>query len=122
MKLYWVTTEDHDEDWFMVAKSAKAAAKLHENEEGYDPGDARAKLVTAIPAGLEAEPGWPSEELLCALGARYLSKESPMVVELNGRTFCEGLLQSLINEVTDDYFEEQGQGRPNNTVKPSGIE
>jgi hypothetical protein len=23
MKLNWVTTEDHDEDWFMVAKAAE---------------------------------------------------------------------------------------------------
>jgi len=31
MKLYWVTTEDHEEDWFVVAISAKEAAKFHED-------------------------------------------------------------------------------------------
>jgi len=117
MKLYWVTTADHDEDWFVVAVSAKEAAKLHEDAEGYDPGDARAKLVVAIPEGLDAEPGWPSEELLSSLGVRYLSQDSPLVVQLNGRKFCEGLLQSHINEVADDMFEEQGMGRLNHTVK-----
>ena len=28
MKLYWVTTEDHCEDWFILASSAKEAANL----------------------------------------------------------------------------------------------
>jgi len=31
MKLYWVTTEDHEEDWFVVAISTKKAAKFHED-------------------------------------------------------------------------------------------
>ena len=31
MKLYWVTTEDHDEDWFIVASSSDEAARCHEN-------------------------------------------------------------------------------------------
>ena len=35
MELYWVTTEDHGEDWFIVAISSKEAAKLHEDMEGY---------------------------------------------------------------------------------------
>jgi hypothetical protein len=26
MKLFWVTTDDHDEDWFVVASSLKKAA------------------------------------------------------------------------------------------------
>ena len=117
MKLYWVTTPDHDEDWFVVAGSAKEAAEIHEDAEGYNPGDARAEVVMTIPQGLEAEPGWPSKELLSALGGHYLSTESPLVVEFNGRRFCEGMLQSQINEVTDDMFEEQGYGRPNRTVK-----
>ena len=49
MKLYWVTTEDHEEDWYVVAISAKEAAKFHEDMEGYDPGDAIAEALLDIP-------------------------------------------------------------------------
>jgi hypothetical protein len=31
MKLYWVTTDDHDEDWFIVASSSQAACNAHED-------------------------------------------------------------------------------------------
>jgi hypothetical protein len=41
IKLYWVTTHDHDEDWFILAESAKSARAYHEYYEGYDKGDAR---------------------------------------------------------------------------------
>jgi hypothetical protein len=117
MKLYWVATADHDEDWFVVAGSAREAAIFHEREEGYDPGDAWAEEVVAIPPGLNAEKGWPTEELLGALGASYLKEDTPRVVEIDGRKFCEGLLQSHIDEVTDDIFEAQGLGRLNDSVK-----
>ena len=33
--LYWCTTEDADEDWFVVADSARAARRYHERAEGY---------------------------------------------------------------------------------------
>jgi len=29
MKLFLVTTEDHDEDWFVVASSAEEASEFH---------------------------------------------------------------------------------------------
>ena len=40
--LYWVTTDDHDEDWFILAKTRRAAESYHIEYEGYEPGDARA--------------------------------------------------------------------------------
>ena len=92
MKLYWVTTADHDEDWFVVAGSAKEAAQFHESEEGYNPGDAWAEVVEVIPKGVDAELGWPPEELLQALGVRYLNEDTPRVVEIGGRKYCEGML------------------------------
>ena len=45
MNLYWVTTEDGVEDWFSVAKSKKLAEEYHESAEGFNPGEAKAKLV-----------------------------------------------------------------------------
>ena len=119
MKLYWVTTEDHDEDWFVIESSSKKASQFHEKMEGYNPGDATAKKVLRIPQNLLAEPGWPSNELLMALGARFIKNDQTRVVEIGGVTFCEGMLEATLNEINDDIFEEIGQKRPNKTKKTS---
>jgi len=119
MKLYWVTTEDHDEDWFVVDSSSKKASRFHEKMEGYDPGDATAKKVLSIPQNLLSESGWPSDELLLALGARFIQNDQTRVVEIGGRTFCEGMLEATLNEINDDIFEELGQKRLNKTKKTS---
>jgi hypothetical protein len=117
MKIYWVETEDHDEDWFIVAATSQEAEIFHEGAEGYDPGDARANLVVPIPESLDAETGWPSDELLEACGGKWLRRETPRVVEFGGRRFCEGLLEHEICQLRDDVFESQGQGRPNKTER-----
>jgi len=39
--LYWVSTADHDEDWFIFAKSTRSAAKFHADYEGYGPREPR---------------------------------------------------------------------------------
>lgn len=117
MQLYWATTEDHSEDWFIVANSAKEAAKLHEQMEGYDDGDATVELVLDIPENITVEAGWPEEELLETLGARFITRDSSRVVEIAGRKYCEGLLESTIRSLDDDVFESMGQGRVNETVR-----
>jgi len=117
MKLYWVTTEDHDEDWFIVAPSPTAASQYFENFEGYDPGDAEAEEILDIPESVSAETGWPSEELLLELGAKFLLNDQTRVVEIAGRKFCEGMLEATINEINDDLFEEFGDERLNKTKK-----
>ena len=119
MKLYWVTTEDHCEDWFIVAGSAKEAARLHENMEGYDAGDAKAEAVLDIPGKFSVEKGWPSEDMLEALGAKFIHDGSTRVVEIAGRKFCEGLLESTLRSLDDDVFESLGRGRINQTTKDS---
>jgi hypothetical protein len=117
MKLYWVTTPDHDEDWFIVASSSQAASNAHENSEGYNPGEVAAEAILDIPELVSAETGWPSEELLPSLGAEFLHDDQPRVVEIAGRTFCEGLLESRLNEIIDDAFEVRGEGRLNKSKK-----
>jgi hypothetical protein len=119
MKLYWVTTEDHDEDWFVVALSSKKASRFHERMEGYNPGDATAEEILSIPQKFVAKPGWPSDELLLALGAKFVINDQTRVVEIGGRNFCEGMLAATLNEINDDVFEELGQERLNKTKKTS---
>ena len=119
MKLFWVTTEDHDEDWFIVASSAEEASEFHENMEGYDPGDAIAEEILSIPESIPAETGWPSDELLLAVGAKFIIENPSRVVEIKGRKFSEGLLESFLNEIEDNAFEQRGLERLNKTPKPS---
>lgn len=119
MKLYWVTTQDHGEDWFIVATSQEEAAKYHENMEGYGQDEAEAEEVLDIPENVYAEIGWPSDKLLLDLGATFLSNDQSRVVEIAGRKFCEGLLEATINEINDDLFEQGGEERLNKTKKSS---
>jgi len=119
MKLYWVTTEDHDEDWFVVASSAEEASRFHEDAEGYDPGDATAEEILSIPENIPAELGWPSDEILLAVGAKFITENPSRVVEINGRKFSEGLLESFLNEIEDNAFEQRGLERLNKTSKTS---
>src|ERR1035441_6388328 len=47
IKLYWVSTDDHDEDWFIFAESARQARAYQEHYEGYDKGDANSRLIVS---------------------------------------------------------------------------
>lgn len=115
-RLFWVETEDHDEDWFVVAGSAGEAAEFFEEFEGYDPGEAEAREVVALPAGRDEDVGWPSDELLKLCGAQFMSS-APRVVLLNGETFVEGALEFAIRQGDDDAAEADLRGRPNLTLK-----
>ncbi|MBE7481043.1 MAG: hypothetical protein HS104_13800 [Polyangiaceae bacterium] len=80
--LYWCTTPDGDENWFVVASSARAARSFHERAEGYDAGSASAERVAPLPPHLldggawrDPETGelstraaWPSDVLIEACG------------------------------------------------------
>ncbi len=115
--LWWCSTEDHHEDWFVVAKDAIAAARLFERYEGYGKGDAEARDVTTLPAEYQDQKyvGWPGHELLIACGAKVVREETPRVVEFQGERYVEGMLEHQILQVTDDHFEKTGRGRPNRT-------
>jgi phage-related protein len=81
MNLYWCETEDHDEDWFVVASSAREARRFHEVAEGYGRGEVQATLVCRIPPTLIPQTkGWPDHDLLRALGGVFVSEGAPRVV------------------------------------------
>lgn len=105
-KLYWCETDEHDEDWFVVARDAVEASKFHEAEEGYDEDDARAEFVCVLPPSEQTfdGPGWPDKSTLGACGAEFLPNapqdggnelrshlgSGARVVRLRGRIFAEG--------------------------------
>ncbi len=112
LKLYWVTNEDHEEDWFVAAICAKEAAKFHEDMKGYDPGDAIAESILDISEEIPAEIGWPPDEILKAFGATFICENPSRVVEISGRKFCEGLMDATIRLLDDDdVFEILGHDR-----------
>ena len=117
MYLYWVETEGHEEDWFVVANHAEDAATFHEDAEGYAPRDATAEMIVEVPNGIITDVGWPSDEVLLSCGARFLARALARIVQIGNRRFCEGLLESTIRELDDDIFEAIGEGRPNKTSK-----
>lgn len=59
-KLYWCTTPDGDEDWFVIATSSREARYFFEDYEGYNRGDSESELVTVIPEKWQMHhTGWP---------------------------------------------------------------
>ena len=108
--LYWCSTQDGDEDWFVVAPNAWLARSFHEDAEGYDAGYANAEWVVDVPDSLttDSDPHtqWPSDALLQACGAEFLPFHpdmapekvalrrimgvSPTAVRINGRIFVAG--------------------------------
>lgn len=97
MNLYWVTTPDGCENWFVFAKTKKLAEEFHENAEGYDLNDATAKKICKIPTVLYdksdlllEESGWPSHELLKKLGGKFDSEDNPRLINFFGKVYIEG--------------------------------
>lgn len=117
MKLYWVTTDDHHEDWFIIASSTNEASKLHEEFEGYDLGAASAQEIINIPDNITVEVGWPSEDVLLSVGAKFIKEDEPRIIEINGKQYAEGMLEAHLKESDDDIFELLGEKRLNQTKR-----
>jgi hypothetical protein len=117
-KLYWCETEDHDEDWFVVARSVNEAETYHVNAEGYDNDDASAEFICVLPDSAQIAvtegPAWPSEETLLACGAEYIPyvpndglhglrtrvASGARAVRINGRVYTEGdVVGNIAHEV-----------------------
>jgi hypothetical protein len=101
VRLYWVTTDDHDEDWFIFAESARSARSFHEHYEGYGAGDARARLIVRdvrLTKFTNGEPPCHAQlrELL-ALGFKDAgSVPNQRSMSFEGKTYTEGILESLV--------------------------
>jgi len=121
LKLYWVTTGDHCEDWFVVARNPMAAARFHETAEGYERGEASAEEIMPIPNDFHPVEGWPSDELIQDLGGVFLSQEHPRMVQLNNRKYCEGLLEGIIRELDDESESDGGEEKSNAQQKDTTL-
>lgn len=128
LKLYWCTTEDSEEDWFVVARSSRSAARWFEENAGYERWEVRARAVRPIPVdvyhalverrGAPVDPPFcPDLAMLRDTGADVLRVQAPRVVQIGDEVFVEGILDLEYQRQLDDALEADGRGRPNGTVR-----
>lgn len=116
--LYWCETPDHDEDWFVIARTAREARRFFELDEGYDPGDAEASRICGLPEGdSRNKPGWAQLDLLARCGGKIVQAAGVRIVEIRGVVYTEGRFDYQLDQLNDDVFQQAGQGRPNGTVR-----
>ena len=100
VKLYWVTTDDHDEDWFIFADSARQARAYHEDYEGYDKGDAHSRLIVSNVTLKEFMNGTPPcharFEDLYQIGIEAGTIPGRRKGRFNGEIFRNGILEAII--------------------------
>jgi hypothetical protein len=98
--LFWVSTRDHDEDWFVFARSSVSACRFHEDYEGYNRDDAKARKVLGGIVWKEGDelPRHAQIPDLRPLGFNVLRVKPYRVVRLGGKTFKEGQLEALIED------------------------
>jgi hypothetical protein len=128
LKLYWCTTEDSEEDWFVVARNSRSAARWFEEHEGYEKREVHARPVKHVPVdayhalvrrrGAPVDPPFcPDLALLRDAGADVLRVQAPRVVQIGSEVFVEGILDLEYQRKLDDALEADGRGRPNGTVR-----
>jgi hypothetical protein len=105
--LYWMSTKDNDEDWFIFARSARMAAQFHEECHVYHPNDVIAYLVISnvLESVVSAVPCPADIAHLKALGFEIVNREpSHREVCLNGAPFVEGQLHAQAPAVCNVLF------------------
>ena len=116
VNLYWCSTDDHAEDWFIIAENKRYAARFFAGFKGYEEQYIHVEKVCRVPASIGAKnPTIPDHNLIERCGGRFLSTEQPRVVEIAGRKFVEGLMDTELARLKDDLFDAQGRGRPGGT-------
>jgi hypothetical protein len=125
LQLYWVTTEDHAEDWFMVASNPGDAARCFEQNIGYEAGSATAEKLLDIPTEVDIRPAdpewfegwadWPANESLVAIGEWYIDHDPDRIHDLASKqvdamdTFISIIDPDPLDELSIDELEAEGQ-------------
>jgi hypothetical protein len=130
IKLYWVTTQDHDEDWFIFAESARQARAYHEHYEGYGKGDAHSRLIVSDVTLKEFQNGTPpchaQFQDLFQIGFENAGTiPNRRGVKFNKEIFREGILEAIIELGRQQQALENGcvqlERAPASAVMP-GVE
>ena len=105
MKLFWVSTNCHTEDWFVVSKTESKAQRFFDDYEGFDLGGSKAQFICEIAPELIKKFGLkqsqhPEMELLTCLGGKVHSEEVPRIVNFNGKVYKEGdIIAAYLNHI-----------------------
>lgn len=106
-KLFWVSTDFNEEDWFVIASSAKVACRFHEGFEGFDKGKARAKEICTVKSKYKTENAYHAQlDMLVDLGFKVLSKGPTRIVINNGVVFKEGTTIGAV--IREQSYNKEG--------------
>jgi hypothetical protein len=114
--VYWVETPASEENCFVVAKTARSAARYEEEFSGFGPGDCKAELVKTLPVSAlqhkqrsqpemgaqwqpgRLSPGYAPDWLLKDLGAKVKWREAAQVTLIEGKEYrAAGLEETYLN-------------------------
>ena len=115
VRLYWVTTADHVEDWFIFAESARSARAYHEHYKGYSKGDAHSRLIVSDVTLKEFQNGTPPynaqfQDLVGFENAGTIPNRRG--VKFNGEIFREGILEAIIELGRKHGSDARGERQP----------
>jgi hypothetical protein len=101
IKLYWVTAQDHNQDWFIFAESAKSARAYHEEYEGYNKGEAQSRLIVSnvtLKEFMNGEPPCNAQfQDLYQIGFQDAGTvQHRDMARLNGEIFLDGIFEAII--------------------------
>ena len=127
IKLYWVTTQYHDQDWLIFADTARRARAYHEHYEGYGKGDAHSRLIVSKVTLKEFMNGTPpchaQFQDLFQIGFQDAGTiPNRRGAKFSGEIFREGILEAIIELGRQQLALENGcvqvERAPASTVMP----
>jgi hypothetical protein len=76
MGLFWCSTDDHANDWFVVARDPHEAGRFFAIESGYQPTQVHTDVVVALPRCRATDVAkWPTLELIASVGCAFVHGE-----------------------------------------------
>ena len=127
IKLYWVSSDDHDQDWLIFADTARRARAYHEHYEGYGKGDAHSRLIVSKVTLKEFMNGTPpchaQFQDLFQIGFQDAGTiPNRRGAKFSGEIFREGILEAIIELGRQQLALENGcvqvERAPASTVMP----
>ena len=106
-KLFWVSTKDKDENWFIVASNSYSACKFHIDFEGYDDSSTKAKEICYVEKIYHKDSVYHAQiDMLEDLGFEILIAGMPRVVRKDGIIYKEG--DVLNNVIMENSLNKEG--------------
>ncbi len=96
-KLYWISTDDHDEDWFVISSSRKGAINFFRGSEGYCEDDKiKAEYICRTPRIYEHGSHYGQIDMLKEMKFKIIDECPTRLVWGKGRLFCEGYYERTL--------------------------